>query len=120
MPDKQESEQQELIKLRYSFHDRENGKVIKLAKDIDLAGLRKQIWDDQCYAPQSSNEEMTMAMKIFRPPHLMPMDEDFSDEAKITAILQIEDFNKVYELFIAGPTVGMKDHIVNSHFVKDK
>ena len=82
-----------------------------MAKDIDLAGLRKEIWDDQEFDKQSTNEEMKSSMKIFRPPYLMPMDEDFFDEAKITDILQIEDFNKVYELFVAGTTAGKKDHV---------
>ena len=120
MSDNSESEQQEMIELQYSYHGNENGKLMKVAKDIDLAGLRKQIWDVEFGYLERTNEQMISAMKIFRPPYLMPMEEDFSDEAKITDILQIEDFSKVYELFIALSTAGKKDHVVNSHFVEDK
>ena len=111
MSDNSDSEQQEMITLQYSYHGHEHGNSMKVAKDIDLAGLRKRIWDGRKLGP-STNEQMISAMKIFRPPYLMPMEEDFSDEAKITDILQIEDFNKVYELFVAGKTAGKKDHVL--------
>ena len=107
MSDNSESEQEEMINLQYSYHGREHGNSMKVAKDIDLAGLRKRIWDAQKLG-QRTNEQMITAMKIFRPPYLMPMEEDFSDEAKITNILQIEDFSKVYELFIALQTARGK------------
>ena len=111
MSDNSESEQQEMIELQYSYHGNELlPKLMKVVKDIDLAGLRKQIWDDEFGYTERTNEQIISAMKIFRPPYLMPMEEDFSDEDKITDILQIEDFSKVYEIFIALQTASKKNH----------